>query len=130
MKLTRQDLATILAALRFYQENGQGDPKNRSDAIHYIATACDEVISLDADGIDELCLELNRGMKSDLDDSKKLQNVTVTLRVAVTGTVQQTVETDNPDGAALLAIDRLVDGMTPGEVVEHMSAITVSCVQD
>lgn len=51
--------ATILAALRFYQEKGMGDPANRSDAIHDIATNCDSVISLDAAGIDDLCERIN-----------------------------------------------------------------------
>ena len=55
------DLATILAALRFYQENGQGDPDNRSDAIHEVATGGGDVISLDAAGIDDLCERLNTG---------------------------------------------------------------------
>jgi hypothetical protein len=53
------ELATILAALRFYQEHGQGDPDNRSAGIHAIATADGDVISLDAEGIDDLCMKLN-----------------------------------------------------------------------
>ncbi len=51
--------ATILAALRFYQESGMGDPANRSDAIHDIATCLDEVISLDEADIDDLYEKLN-----------------------------------------------------------------------
>lgn len=54
--------ATVLAALRFYQEKGQGDPANRSDDIHDLATAGDTVISLDEFGIDELCEDLNLGV--------------------------------------------------------------------
>lgn len=56
------ELATIFAALRFYQQKGQGDPANRSDAIHELATTGPggvEVISLDAAGIDRLCERLN-----------------------------------------------------------------------
>lgn len=53
------EMATILAALRYYQEKGQGDPANRSDDIHEIATCGDEVISLDATAIDDLCERLN-----------------------------------------------------------------------
>jgi hypothetical protein len=34
LRVSDQDLATILAALGFYQEHGQGEPANRSDAIH------------------------------------------------------------------------------------------------
>lgn len=50
---------TILAALRFYQEKGQGDPFNRSEAIHELATNGDEEVSLDDEGIDELCQLIN-----------------------------------------------------------------------
>jgi len=56
------ELATIHAALRFYQEKGQGDPANRSDAIDAIAISGPdggEVVSLDANGIDELCDRIN-----------------------------------------------------------------------
>jgi hypothetical protein len=61
IQINTTDKATILAALRFYQENGQGDPDNRSDAIHGIATggSDDDVTSLDAEGIDELCERIN-----------------------------------------------------------------------
>ncbi|MBS7812392.1 hypothetical protein [Roseococcus pinisoli] len=51
--------ATILAALRFYQEKGMGEPDNRSNEIHHIATDGGEVISLDTAGIDALCEKLN-----------------------------------------------------------------------
>ncbi len=50
---------TILAALRFYQAQGMGDPANRADDIHDIATNGDEDISLDAAGIDQLCEDIN-----------------------------------------------------------------------
>ena len=53
------ELATILAALRFYQQEGQGEPSNRSDSIHDIATDGDTQISLDSDGIDVLCERIN-----------------------------------------------------------------------
>ena len=55
------DRHTILAALRFYQERGQGDPANRSDAIHEIATNSGDAVSLDAAGIDRLCEYINCG---------------------------------------------------------------------
>ncbi len=57
--LDETETATILAALRFYQEKGQGDPAMRSLDIHDIATADDYVISLDDNGIDDLCEKLN-----------------------------------------------------------------------
>lgn len=58
--LTKPQRNTVLAALRFYQEKGMGDPANRSDVIHDIATNGDTEISLDADAIDKLCEELNQ----------------------------------------------------------------------
>lgn len=36
--LDGQEVATILAALRHYKRTGQGDPANRTDEIHEIAT--------------------------------------------------------------------------------------------
>lgn len=58
-EMTPQKRNTILAALRYYQDNGQGDPAKRSCWIHEIATDGDTEISMDDDGIDELCEELN-----------------------------------------------------------------------
>lgn len=49
-----QDKATIRAALRFYQKEGMGDPVNRADDIHDLATDNDNVISHDSGGIDVL----------------------------------------------------------------------------
>lgn len=59
--MNAQDLNTILAALRFYQEEGMGDPDNRSDAIHDIATDGGIEVSLDDAGIDDLCDRLQAG---------------------------------------------------------------------
>ncbi|MBR8426166.1 hypothetical protein [Burkholderia cenocepacia] len=54
-----QDRNTILAALRFYQRSGMGNPINRSDEIHEIATNMGEIISMDSDAIDMLCERVN-----------------------------------------------------------------------
>ena len=56
-----QEFNTILAALRFYQENDQGTPSSRSDAIHDLATNGDAEVSLDNDAIDGLCERINLG---------------------------------------------------------------------
>lgn len=53
-RLRAQQAYTVLAALRYYRQNGQGDPANRADDIHAIATDNDDEISLDEAGIDEL----------------------------------------------------------------------------
>jgi hypothetical protein len=57
--LTAPELATILAALRHYQQTGQGDPANRADMIHNIATDNGRLVSLDSSGIDDLCNRIN-----------------------------------------------------------------------
>lgn len=59
MKFTSEELGTILAALRFYQQHDQGNPYARKDDIHAIATNNDDHTSLDAEGIDDLCMRLN-----------------------------------------------------------------------
>jgi hypothetical protein len=59
ISLTRQERATLSAALRYYQHEGQGEPCNRSDDIHDLATCGGDEISLDDAGIDELCAQLN-----------------------------------------------------------------------
>lgn len=52
--------ATILAALRYYQQEGLGEPCNRPVEIHEIATDGGAVMSsLDDEGIDALCEQLN-----------------------------------------------------------------------
>lgn len=64
---TQQEKNTIMAALRYYQENGQGEPENRSDAIHEIATNGDTETSMDAAGIDALCQKLNIAEKHEIE---------------------------------------------------------------
>lgn len=57
--LSAEELATILAALRYYQQQGLGDPLSRPDEIHWIATNNDTITSLAAEDIDRLCEYLN-----------------------------------------------------------------------
>lgn len=59
MTLEPEEVATVLAALRFYQSKGLGDPVNRPLAIHEIATNGDQVVSLDDEAIDQLCEKIN-----------------------------------------------------------------------
>lgn len=63
-RFSAEEHATILAALRFYQKHGQGDPANRSDDVHAIATDDGDLISLDEHGIDQLCEKLNMDLSS------------------------------------------------------------------
>lgn len=58
--LSHAELCTVLAALRFYQGEGMGEPAKRSGEIHEIATDSGVVLSsLDGEAIDELCERLN-----------------------------------------------------------------------
>lgn len=63
--LSREELATVLAALRHYQSCGYGDPMEREEDIHEIATSGGDLTSLDDAGIDELCERLNGGNDGD-----------------------------------------------------------------
>lgn len=52
--------ATVLAALRYYQSRGMGDPANRPAWIHDLAINGGEIdAGLDEEGIDELCEHVN-----------------------------------------------------------------------
>ena len=60
---SEEELATVLAALRFYQLAGMGDPVHRriqSEEIHEIATADGSLTSLSEDGIVALYERLNK----------------------------------------------------------------------
>lgn len=104
-----QDSATILAALRFYQERGMGDPANRSDMIHEIATNGGAVISLNAEGIDDLCERLNTAE-------------TPVLAIVMEGGLIQSLVSNVPEaysGHKLLVIDYDDEG-TPDEDLTHI----------
>ena len=60
--MNQRELATVLAALRWYQESGFGEPGGRPEGIHEIATMCDQEVSLNFDEIDLLCESLNLGI--------------------------------------------------------------------
>lgn len=70
LSVSSQELSTILAALRYYQEENQGEPEERSDRIHAIATDDDNETSMNTDGIDALCERINFSGVHD-DDSGK-----------------------------------------------------------
>jgi hypothetical protein len=57
----QEELNTILAALRFYQERGMGDPFKRPSWLQEIACPNENDTSLTASGIDSLCESLNCG---------------------------------------------------------------------
>lgn len=59
IKLDNDELNTVLAALRVYQECNYGDPAFRPDRINDIACPTIGDTSLDAEAIDVLCERLN-----------------------------------------------------------------------
>ena len=68
------ELHTIIAALRFWQQHGQGDPLNRTDEMHDLATNGGELCSsLDDEGIDDLVMKLNLGTVTLLCESTNTQ---------------------------------------------------------
>ncbi len=97
-----QHLNTILAALRFYQEEGLADsPVKRGDGIHDIATNGDTDISLDSDGIDELCELLNVGhvtLDAGSDIRAALEQVSRLLPYEADDTGHDPETTTPPDG--------------------------------
>ena len=52
------ELHTILAALRYYQDNNMADKQNRDGWLDEVADP-DDTGGLDRDEIDELCVKLN-----------------------------------------------------------------------
>ena len=59
IELDSQQLNTVIAALHYYQESGQGHPSNRSDWIHDLATNGYAETSLSTKDIDILCEHIN-----------------------------------------------------------------------
>jgi hypothetical protein len=69
LKVDDAQHATILAALRYYQQQGMGEPLNRDADIHEISTNWGRVMSsLDEEGIDQLCQGLNADLIIDEKD--------------------------------------------------------------
>lgn len=63
ISLTLEELSTVLAALRYYQEQGLDVlVMDGNGWIHELAICSGDVTSLDADAIDELCERLNGGV--------------------------------------------------------------------
>lgn len=61
INISKQDLNTILAALRFYQEEEMCEAANRSGPIDDVATDSGQDVSMDSAEIDDLCVRLNLG---------------------------------------------------------------------
>ena len=55
----KKDRNIVLAALRYYQQQGMGDQANQSNEIRDIATDGNEDILMDDAGIDDLCERIN-----------------------------------------------------------------------
>lgn len=98
--LNNQQLATILAALRYYQANGQGDPAFRSGDIHDIATDGGEVISLDETGIDQLCEQLRSGTPQASNNPDLLECLWRTDAVEIDGCFIRHISVASPEDLA------------------------------
>ena len=86
MILDLQAGSTVLAALRYYQREGQGDPANRDDWTHDLATSGGDAVSLDAEGIDALCVAFNLGeieTPEQAETIEKLKSEIVSLKAAL-----------------------------------------------
>jgi hypothetical protein len=57
--VSEREWATVLAALRFYQERGQTKPAQRSAWIEVITTDAGRLTALTAEELEQLCLRLN-----------------------------------------------------------------------
>ncbi|WP_095158157.1 hypothetical protein [Pseudomonas sp. Irchel 3E13] len=58
-----EDLHTIIAALRFWKEQGMCEAANRSDDMHRLCTNDDELTSADESDVDDLVERLNVEMR-------------------------------------------------------------------
>lgn len=56
---TNEDRHTIIAALRFWQQQGMCEPANRSDEFQNLATNFDQVTSLSESDLDQLVENIN-----------------------------------------------------------------------
>ena len=62
MILTNQEKNTLVAALAFYLEKGQGEPNQRTNEIHNLsvgnAPELEEDVSMDDEGIESLMVKV------------------------------------------------------------------------
>lgn len=116
------DKATILAALTHYLNEGQGEPCSRTDEVHRIAVADDEVISMDDQGIKDLIARVRsvvpQAPSSEVlpgaDDARKYFETTILVKV---------LTEDDPVGdLSLTELAELVDtGPGVGEYIDLSS---------
>ncbi len=64
-QLNEDERNTVLAALRWYQHSGMGEPSTRPDWLQDIACPSEDATSLDVTSIDALCERLNRSGEVD-----------------------------------------------------------------
>lgn len=62
MTLTDRQIATAIAALRYWQREGLNSSGHE---VETIATNAGEFEAMDSDEIDVLCIEINRGCEAD-----------------------------------------------------------------
>lgn len=115
------ELSTVLAALRYYQANGQCEPGNRSDEIDEIATCGDEVKSLDEYDIDALCERLNcDGVKVDQSAPKMLAELAALIAEGDDDEV--VVEDEDPKESEPKAFNVYISGRLVGRYDDEEEA--------
>lgn len=134
--LDDQQHATVIAALRYYQRAGQGEPSNRDDWTHDLATNGEAVVSLDADAIDDLIEHLQfdgedklATFKADFD--AKLAAMTDEELVASFAALGVTVKIRRPPPPMTGIQKQCWDGMTakhPG--IEELDEAFIKAVDD
>lgn len=118
MHFTRPQAATVLAALHAYQLAGMGEPSNRTDEIHEIATDNGEVSSLDDAGIDELCRQLRDGLSATPEHGDSLHAV-LELLDAVTADYGS----EDALGQAELMLERMIDARAVHSSTHGIAAV-------
>lgn len=109
-ELDHAELSTVLAALRFYEDKGLGEPYNRPEWIHEIATDGGAVMaSLDSDAIDALCERLN-SESDDLELVAQTRAVALLEPASDAAKLLESVAPHHPQTAKLRAALALAEG--------------------
>lgn len=107
ISVERDELNTILAALRYYQNGGMGEPSSRPDWLQEIACPDDDATSLADSEIDRLCEEINCSAQAP-------ERAEARLVVELEGGLVQGIYSDVP--ARVLVVDYDVEGADDDEV--------------
>lgn len=111
------DKATVLAALSVYLRDGQGDPDRRSDEIQELATAGDEVISMDDEGVKGLIERVRRVQPQ----QARVEDELADEPRAYFESVLQIKVLSEESSAEGMGLQQLVDAITTGDCVGEVA---------